>query len=555
MLLPPLDDYARDSAAYRRPAAPATFNYCDVIDGYAEDPTREALIWLNGAGVERRLTFAEVRDGSKRIAAVLRAQGIGRGDRVLIMLPRLPEWQLAMMAVFRIGAIAIPCITMLTPKDLAYRIAATTPKAIVTIPSEVPKFDGLTEGAARLIVPYGGVAAPGWDDLVALAAGQGLQVSTEAMRADEGALLYFTSGSTGMPKGVLLSAYFPRAYYECSAYWFDLNAQNRDDLMWGTSDTGWSFSLTATLVGPWLAGVTALTYDGPFDAARRLAIMQEYGVTVFAAAASEYRQMLAQDIEAFDLSHLRLSATAGEALDGPTARNWMRRAGCRIHEAYGQTEALMLVANYPCAEIRPGAMGLPLPGLPIDVISETDLTPLGAGQVGHVAIRMPMEGMMLGYWQAPEKTEETIVTNALGERWYITGDLARKDDDGYFWYEGRSDDVINTAGYRVGPAEVEGALMAHPAIKECAAVASPDADRGEVVKAFIVLHAGHAASDALARDIQDFAKRQTAPYKYPRRIEFLDELPKTVTGKIRRKELRDLEKARHGGGSVQKDGT
>jgi len=541
MLLPTLEDYARDAAAYRRPPAPETFNYCDIIDGYAEDPTREALIWLNAAGAERRLTFAEISEGSKRMASVLRAQGVGRGDRVLIMLPRLPEWQMAMLAAFRLGAIAIPCITMLTAKDLAYRIEATEPRALITIPAETGKFAGLAPDAARLVVPYGPGVAEGWQDLVAQAAEASPQIATEAMRPDEGALLYFTSGSTGQPKGVLHSAYFPRAYLECSAWWFDLNEQRAEDLMWGTSDTGWSFSLTATLVGPWLAGVRTLTYDGPFDPKERLRIMAKYGVTVFAAAASEFRQMLGQEIEAHDLSRLRLSATAGEALDGPTARNWMRRAGCRIHEAYGQTEALMVVANYPAAEIRPGAMGLPLPGLPIEVISEENYRPLGPGQVGHVAIRMPMEGMMLGYWRAPEKTEACFVTDAEGQRWYISGDLARKDDDGYFWYEGRSDDVINTAGYRVGPAEVESAVMAHPAVKDCAAVASPDAERGEVVKAFIVLHEGHAPGAELAREIQDFVKRETAPYKYPRRIEFIEALPRTTTGKVRRKDLRDRE--------------
>ena len=543
MLLPSLEDYGRDAAAYQRPPAPETFNFCDIVDGYAADPAREALIWLNAEGQERRLTFAQISEGSKRMAAALRAQGVGRGDRVLIMLPRIPEWQMAMLAAFRIGAIAIPCITMLTPKDLDYRIKATAPRAIVTIPSQTAKFAGITGDAVRLAVPYGSGDAPDWDDLVALAAEQSDDIATERMRPDEGALIYFTSGSTGMPKGVLHSAYFPRAYLECSAYWFDLNEQGRNDLMWGTADTGWSFSLTSTLVGPWLAGVRTLTYDGPFDPRERLRIIEAYGVTVFAAAASEFRQILGQKIEDFDLGRLRLSATAGESLDGPTAKGWMQRAGCRIHEAYGQTEALMVIANYPCCEIRPGAMGLPLPGLPIDVISEETFTALPAGQVGHVAIRMPMEGMMLGYWQDPERTESCFTTNAAGERWYISGDLARKDADGYFWYEGRSDDVINTAGYRVGPAEVEGAVMAHPAVKECAAVASPDAERGEVIKAFVVLHAGHEGSPELAREIQDFVKRETAPYKYPRRIAFIDDLPKTVTGKIRRKELRDREKA------------
>ncbi len=548
MLLPPLENYPRDATAYRRPPPPETFNYCDIIDGYAADPTREALLWLNAAGQERRLTFAEISDGSKRMAAALRAQGLGRGDRVLVMLPRIPEWQMVMMAAFRIGAIAIPCITMLTAKDLDYRIQATAPRAIVTVPSEIGKFAGLTGDAARLVVPYGPGEATDWADLLALAAAQTPDTPTERMLPEDGALIYFTSGSTGMPKGVLHSAYFPRAYYECSAYWFDLNDQSRADLMWGTSDTGWSFSLTATLVGPWLAGVRTLTYDGPFDARERLRIMADYGVTVFAAAASEFRQMLGQKIEDFDLSRLRLSATAGESLDGPTARNWMARAGCRIHEAYGQTEALMVIANYPVTEIRPGAMGLPLPGLPIAVISEETFTPLPAGQIGHVAIRMPMEGMMLGYWQAPDKTAACFVTNAAGERWYISGDLARKDADGWFWYEGRSDDVINTAGYRVGPAEVEGAVMAHPAVRDCAAVASPDPERGEVVKAFIVLHDGYQPTPALAKEIQDFVKRETAPYKYPRRIEFIAELPRTTTGKVRRKELRDREKAQGGAG-------
>jgi acyl-coenzyme A synthetase/AMP-(fatty) acid ligase len=549
MLLPPLENYPRDATANRRPPPPETFNYCDIIDGYAADPTREALLWLNAAGQERRLTFAEISDGSKRMAAALRAQGLGRGDRVLVMLPRIPEWQMVMMAAFRIGAIAIPCITMLTAKDLDYRIQATAPRAIVTVPSEIGKFAGLTGDAARLVVPYGPGEATDWADLLALAAAQTPDTPTERMLPEDGALIYFTSGSTGMPKGVLHSAYFPRAYYECSAYWFDLNDQSRADLMWGTSDTGWSFSLTATLVGPWLAGVRTLTYDGPFDARERLRIMADYGVTVFAAAASEFRQMLGQKIEDFDLSRLRLSATAGESLDGPTARNWMARAGCRIHEAYGQTEALMVIANYPVTEIRPGAMGLPLPGLPIAVISEETFTPLPAGQIGHVAIRMPMEGDDAGLLAGPGQDRGLFCHQCRGRAVvYLGATLARKDADGWFWYEGRSDDVINTAGYRVGPAEVEGAVMAHPAVRDCAAVASPDPERGEVVKAFIVLHDGYQPTPALAKEIQDFVKRETAPYKYPRRIEFIAELPRTTTGKVRRKELRDREKAQGGAG-------
>ena len=543
MLLEEMRDYWKTVRSYSRPPMPDVFNYCDVIDGYAADPAREALIWSNEAGAERRMTFAEISEGSKRIAAVLKEKGVGRGDRVLVMLPRIPEWQMAMLAVFRIGAIAIPCITMLTAKDLDYRIAATSPAAVVTMDGETAKFDGLLEdGVARFSLPYPQPAPrAGWLDLMALVGQVSSDVATEAMRPDEGSILYFTSGSTGQPKGVLHSAFFPRAFYEVSAYWFDLNTQSRDDTMWGTADTGWSFSATSTLIGPWLAGVRAVTYDGRFDAKKRLELLARYGVTHYAAAASEFRWLLGERLEDYDLSKLRLTVTAGEALDGPTAEGWMRRAGCRIHEAYGQTEALMMIANYPVTEIRPGSMGLPLPGMPVEVIGETSHEVLNPGEVGQVALKMPVEGMMLGYWDAPEKTEACYVIDAKGERWYITGDLARRDADGYFWYEGRGDDVIKTAGYRVGPAEVDSAVMAHEAVKECAAVASPDADRGLVVKAFVVLHDGVAATADLAGDIQDFVKSLTAPYKYPRKIEFIAELPKTVTGKVRRKELRDRE--------------
>ncbi|MEM9423025.1 MAG: AMP-binding protein [Pseudomonadota bacterium] len=543
MLLPRMESYDTAKQTYTRPTMPETFNYCDIIDGYAQDPTREALIWSNEQGQERILTFKEISEGSKRIASILKERGVSRGDTVLIMLPRIPEWQMAMLATFRIGAIALPCITMLTPSDLEYRINQADPKAIIALGSETEKFDGIVpEATAKLSVPYLSESNDEtWLDLLEAMPRASTDVTTEAMRPDEGSILYFTSGSTGYPKGVLHSAFFARAFLEVSAYWFDLNEQQRDDTMWGTADTGWSFSATSTLIGPWLAGVRAVTYDGRFDARKRLELIAKYGVTHYAASASEFRWLLAEDVEAFDLSRLRLTVTSGEALDAPTATGWMKRSGCRIHEAYGQTEALMLIANYPVTEIRPGAMGLPFPGMAVDVIDEETFMPAKPGAVGHVAVKMPFEGMMLGYWKADEKTNDCFRTNAAGEKWYITGDLARRDADGYFWYEGRSDDVINTAGYRIGPAEVEGAVMAHCAVKECAAVPSPDKDRGVVVKAFIVLHDGYNGSPELQTEIQQFVKSTTAPYKYPRKIEFVAELPKTITGKVRRKDLRDME--------------
>lgn len=543
MLLPPMTDYASHVRNYVRPAEPATFNYADIIDTYAKDPTRQALIWTNAEGAERRFTFREISDASKRIGQLLKARGVKRGDRVLVMLPRIPEWQMMMMAIFRIGAVAIPCITMLQPKDLEYRIKTVGPKAFVTINEHTGKFQNLgSADTTRLAITYGpGKPAEGWEDFGTALAGTDGEAATEAMRKDEPSLIYFTSGSTGLPKGVVHSAYFARGFYEISAYWFDLNDQSKADICWGTADTGWAFSATGTLFGPWLAGVCAFFYDGPFDPKERLRLIEKYSITLFAAAASEYRWMLGENIESYDLSKLRLSITGGESLDAPTAYGWMERSGSLFLESYGQTESFMSVANYPVTEIKPGSMGLPIPGMPVDVIDEESFEPLCPGKIGHIALRTPFDSMMLGYWNDSERTEACFRTSSSGHRWFITGDLAHKDEDGYFWYEGRSDDVINAAGYRIGPAEVESAVMAHEAVKECAAVASPDPHRGVVVKAFVVLNAGFTPSDTLASDIQNFVKQQTAPYKYPRKIEFLDELPRTATGKVRRKDLRDLE--------------
>lgn len=546
MLLPPMNDYHELMRAYQRPSL-GTFNYADVIDDYGKDPARRALIWTNERGDERRFTFADISQASQRIANVLRERGIGKGDRVIVMLPRIPEWQMTMIALYRIGAVILPTLTMLTPKDLAYRIGQTQPKAAIVTRGEAHKFDGILDpGAVRLAVDYGPGEAEGWEDLLELMEAASPVAASEPMRREEPGIIYFTSGSTGMPKGVTHSAHFAHGYLEIAAYWFDLNDQSKDDICWGTADTGWAFSSTCTLIGPWLAGVCAFTYDGPFNARERLRLIEKYGITLFAAAASEFRWMLGEDVASYDLSRLRLSITGGETLDAPTAYRWIDATGARFHESYGQTESFMSVANFPVTEIRPGSMGLPMPGIPVDILDTESFQPLEPGKIGHIAVKVPFHGQMLGYWNDPERTEECYRTNAAGDRWLITGDLGRKDEDGYFWYEGRSDDVINAAGYRIGPAELESVIMAHPAVRECAVVASPDDKRGVVVKAFIVLNRGYQGGDEMVLDIQRYVKAQTAPYKYPRKVEFIDELPKTVSGKVRRQELRDLELSRAG---------
>lgn len=545
MLVPPMEDYRSHLLTYRRPADPETFNYADVLDRHAADPTRQAVIWTNDRGEERRWTFAELSAASQRIANVLRAAGVRRGDRVLIQVPRIPEWLAATFAIFRIGAVALPSLTMLQPKDLAWRIGQVSPAAVITVRGQTPKYRGLLDdGVAKFSIPYGpGEAEPGWIDLAAAMAAASPRAATEAMRADEPSLIYFTSGSSGMPKGVVHSAFFAWGFHEISGYWFDFAEQRRDDICWGTADTAWGFSACGTLVAPLFAGICVFIHDGPFEPRERLRLMAKFGITHYAAAASEYRWMLGEDVASYDLSKLRLSITAGESLDAPTARRWMALSGTRFHEAYGQTESFMTVGNYPATEIRPGAMGLPMPGIPVDIVDD-DCRPLPAGKTGNVAILTPYRGLMLGYWNDPERTEACYRRDAEGRRWFITGDLGRKDADGYFWYEGRVDDVINATGYRIGPTEVESVVQSHPAVLECAAVASPDEKRGEVVKAFIVLNQGYEPGDELIREIQDHVKANTAPYKYPRRIEFIAALPKTESGKVKRRELRDREFAR-----------
>ncbi len=545
MLLPPMVDYHETARTHRRPPPPESFCFADLVDGHAQDPGRQALIWTNAEGASKRFTFAEIAALSKRMANALRDAGVARGDRVIVMLPRIPEWQIAVAALARLGAVVVPCLTMLTRKDLDYRIGATEPAAILTVPAEAAKFEGLVpEGCARLVVPYGPGEAPGWADVHAAMENASEEIVSERMAREDPGYIYFTSGSTGTPKGVTHSSWFALGFVEIAAYWFDMNAQSKEDVCWGTADTAWGFNATSTLMGPWLAGVCAFVHDGPFDPKVRLQLIQDWGVTIYAAAASEYRWMLGEDVASFDLSRLRLSITAGESLDAPTAERWMRLSGTKFLESYGQTESFMSIANFPCTEIRPGSMGLPMPGFPVDVVHEETCAPLPPGETGAVALKCPFDGLMLGYWRDPERTEACFRTAADGSRWFMTGDLARRDADGYFWYEGRADDVINAAGYRIGPAEVEGAVMSHDAVRECACVASPDEKRGVVVKAFVVLHDGHAGDDAMAKALQDHVKSQTAPYKYPRRIEFLEALPKTVSGKVQRRVLRDLEYSR-----------
>lgn len=510
---------------------PATFNFAaDVVDRWATDPAKLALVWCDAAGREARYTFAQVSERSRRVASLVAAHGLAKGDRAIVMLPRIPQWQFAMVGCMRAGVVPIPCIDMLTAKDLRYRIEHSGATGVITTAAHIGKFEGV--GGLKLKAAVGGGA--GWLDFDAAMDTASADFAAVAMRLEDPAAMYYTSGSTGHPKGVTHAARAIYCWRYSSLYWHDLKPS---DLMWCTADTGWSKAGTAILFGPWSCGAAVLFYHGPFEPRERLALLAKYRVTVFCAAATEFRRLVNEDIGACDLSALRLAVSAGETVNPEIVRRWKEITGVPLLDGYGQTETLMTVLNYPFMPVKPGSMGRPLPGIEVAVLREGREVP--AGESGELAIRLPNPQMMLGYWNEPERTAAAKVRVGGSEYW-LTGDVVRRDEDGYLWYEGRADDIISSAGYRIGPMEVESALLEHPAVQEAAAVGKPDPERGEIVKAFVVLKPGWNPSPALAEELKEHAKRVTAPYKYPREIEFVAELPKNASGKLLRRVLRNL---------------
>jgi len=535
-VFPPMLDYDQTCQDFRW-RLPETFNFAvDVVDQWARDPERQALIWCDAGGTEARYSFADIADRSCRLANVLRDCGVRKGDPVVVMLPRIPEWQIAMTAVLRLGGVVVPAITMLTARDLDYRINHSGARAVITTAGHADKVSPEVQLLARIAVARDEAPPSGWLDYDVALDRAAASFESPSVGMEDPAAIYYTSGTTGHPKGVTHAA---RAIYVWRAqarYWLDLRD---DDLMWCTADTGWSKAGTSILFGPWSWGVPVLFFDGPFEPEKRLELLARYRVTVFCAAATELRRLIYADVGRFDLSALRHTVSAGETLNPEIALRWSELTGRPTREGYGQTETLMSVHNYPVTPQKPGSMGLPLPGYEVAVL-DAGGAQVQAGDGGTLAIKLPNPNVMLGYWGEPDRMAERIIANAAGE-WWLTGDTAHMDSDGYIFFHGRDDDVISSAGYRIGPSEVENALLEHTAVAECAAVASPDEARGEVVKAFIVLAAGHQPSEALAEELQEHCKRLTAPYKYPRRIAFVDDLPKNVAGKILRAELRRQE--------------
>lgn len=510
---------------------PATFNFAsDVVDHWAENPERVALICVDADDREATYSYRDISERSSQLAHLLIREGLCPGDRVVVMLPRIAEWQIAMTAVLRIGAVPIPCITMLTAKDIEYRVAHAEAAGAIVRAEDMSKFGALPSLTARISI---GGRADGWTP-ISDADDHSVDYQSVPTPIDDPAILYYTSGSTGSPKGVTHSAAALWAWSNSAIHWLGLNETER---IWCTADTGWSKAGTSILFGPWSQGASVLFYDGPFDPAKRLELLEKYDITCFCAAATELRQLVLQDFSDVSLPKLRSTVSAGESVNPEIIHRWKELTGTTVLDGYGQTETLMTITNRPSRPVKPGSMGLPLPGIEAAVLVE-DGTAQSLDAEGELMIGLPNPQVMIGYWQDSERTN-SVIEDIGGQKWFKTGDNVRIDEDGYIFYTGRADDIINSSGYRIGPQEVENVLSEHPAVQECAVTGVPDPERGELVKAWIVLASGYVPSPDLVADLQRHTKATTAPYKYPRAIEFVSDLPKTVTGKIRRNLLRE----------------
>jgi len=534
-------DHARTLFAI---TVPEQFNFgFDVIDRHAEDPDKRALVWTDPSGKEQKeFTFRDISRLSNQAANALRSIGVRKGDRVFIMLGRVPEWYYILVACHKLGAVIMPAPVILLPPDIEYRIMKGRANVVITNRANYAKVD---EAARKIAAPFlrhrvllnGG--AEGWHDFeteMQAASPELRRSDVEPTKATDSFLIYFTSGTTKYPKMVHHVCSYPLGHLRTAGLWHGVTDK---DLIWVVSDTGWAKSAWG-LYGQWAIGAALFVHnaEGRFNGKLTLELLTTRGVTAFCGPPTVYRMLILENLANYNYSGVRNFTSAGEPLNPEVIKVWEEATGRIIREGYGQTESTVLVANYPFIRVKPGSMGRPVPDLTIDILDE-DFRPVPAGEVGYICVRVNEKRPVGIFERYLEDHEENAKVFQHG--WYSTGDKATKDDEGYFTFVGRGDDIIKASGYRIGPFEVESVIQEHPAVAENAVVASPDPIRGEIIKTFIVLAPGYKASDALAREIQDFVKAKTAPYKYPREIEFMDELPKTVSGKVKRAVLRSRE--------------
>ena len=524
-----------DSANPEAPEAPPHFNFAtDVFDRMArERPEAPALWWVSAAtGSEQKFSFRELAALSCQAANLLRSSGVRRGDRVLLMLPRVPQWWFAMLGLIRMGAVPVPTTLLLTPREVDYRLRSARISAVIANPDAAAKVDGFS--GARLLV---GEQRPGWIEFDQALRQASANFSGEQTLSDDPGILYFTSATTGDPKMVLhTQASYGLGHRLTGQLWLDLGP---DDVHWNLSDLGWAKAAWSSLYGPWLMGACVFALDAPgkLDAALTLNTLAAFPITTWCAPPTALRLIVRQDLSRWRFPHLRHCVSAGEPLNPEVLHQWRQATGLTLHEGYGQTETVILVGNFRSLgnAVRPGSMGKATPGLTVALVDE-QLREVPAGIEGEIAVRVKPHrplGLFREYWLSPEE----MAAHFQGD-WYLTGDRATRDADGYFWFLGRNDDVIKTSGYRIGPFEVESVLLEHPAVLEAAVIGKPDPLRGQIIKAYVVLRPGIEPADELKATLQMHCKRLSAAYKYPREVEFVTELPKTTSGKTRHVALR-----------------
>lgn len=522
---------------------PDNFNFAyDVTDAWAqEDPERLALLWTNDQGAERRVTFRQLKDESDRAAAYLQSLGICRGDMVMLIMKRRLEWWFVMLALCKLGAVAIPATHMLTTRDIVYRNRAASVKAIICVGETYVMGEVMKAWAdsptLETVVSLGPeVPATVHDYHAEIISAPAFRRPPFVNANDDTMLMYFTSGTTGEPKMVAHDFLYAMGHLTTGVFWHNLQPGS---LHLTVADTGWGKAVWGKLYGQWFAGATVFVFDHEkFQAPVLLRQMERYHVTSFCAPPTIYRFLIREDLSQYDLSALRYCTTAGEALNPAVYDRFRELTGLRLMEGFGQTETTMTLGTMPWMEPRPGSMGKPNAQYDIDLV-RADGTSCEDGERGEIVVRVPQGRRPLGLFKQYYRDEAQTI-RAWHDGVYHTGDVAYRDHEGYYWFVGRTDDVIKSSGYRIGPFEVESALMTHPAVVECAITGVPDDVRGMVVKATVVLGAEWRAKAGpdLIRELQDHVKHTTAPYKYPRIVEFVDELPKTISGKIRRVEIR-----------------
>ncbi len=521
---------------------PEDFNFAyDVVDGWAAiDPNKRALLWTNDKGESRTYTFGELKEISDRTAGFFSSIGICKGDMVMVILKRRAEFWFTILALHKIGAIIIPATHLLTKKDIIYRNNAASIKAIVCVGDEQilgAVNDALPESPTiQKLISVGPVIPENWFNFhKEIENVKPFKRPAEPTKNDDLLIVSFTSGTTGDPKMVMLDCVYPLAHIITASYWHNLH---KDSIHLTIADTGWLKAVWGKLYGQWIAGATVFVYDhDKFNPAEILDVLSKYKITSLCAPPTIFRFLIREDLSKYDLSNLEWCTIAGEALNPAVYEQFYKLTGIKMREGYGQSETTPTVFTTPWIEPKPGSMGLPGPHFNFDLFTP-DGRRAEAGEQGQIVIRYGEKypvGLFKGYYRNESLTNE-VMQNGI----YYTGDLAWKDEDGYYWFVGRADDVIKSSGYRIGPFEVESALMTHPAVVECAITGIPDEIRGQIVKATVILSKDYKskAGEALVHELQEHVKQVTAPYKYPRIIEFVDELPKTISGKIRRVEIR-----------------